>query len=71
MYLNKTECHGGQVMKNMIDNKKVGAAKGGISAKVQKGKVEKTWQSGCMEGGMKASSSTFKRSSSSLTPRKA
>jgi hypothetical protein len=57
--------------KKMIDNKKVGANKGGIAAKMQKEKPAKTWQDGCMENGFKASDKGFKRSGDSLVPRKA
>lgn len=53
----------------MIDNKKVGASKGGIASKLQKGKPEKTWQSGEMH--MSGDKANWKRSGDSLTPRKA
>lgn len=57
-------------MSGMIDNKKVGASKGGISSKLQKEKPAKTWQSGEMH--MKGDKANWKRpSSESLTPRKA
>lgn len=54
----------------MIDNRKVGASKGGIHAKMQKEKPAKTWQSGemHMRAGEKAH---WKRGGESLTPRKA
>lgn len=59
----------GSKMKEMIDNRKVGANKGGIAAKVQRGKVEKTWQDGAMH--QKSGGGSFKRGGESLTPRKA
>ncbi len=53
----------------MIDNKKVGASKGGIEAKIQRGKPEKTWQDGSMCN--KGAKANWKREGGSLTPRKA
>lgn len=58
-------------MKGLIDNRKVKAGRGGIESKIQKEKPKKTWQSGDMSGGFKASDAGFKRSGGSLTPRKA
>ncbi len=58
---------------SFIDNKKVSDKhQEGISRVIQRGSPAKTWQSGDMSGGMRASDKGFKRSEgASLTPRKA
>ena len=56
-------------MEKMIDNRKVGKSVGGIKAKLQKEKPEKTWQGGEMS--WKGDGADWKRKGESLTPRRA